>query len=99
MILTYDIRGIQKAIFAVPKLRCIIGASERIAEFDDIVRAEFGNRCIYAGGGGGAVELTPAEIEPCTANLTRRAHQNGLDLRIGVGDSLSQAKSDDRLYP
>ncbi|MCM2371071.1 Cas10/Cmr2 second palm domain-containing protein [Aporhodopirellula aestuarii] len=99
MILTYDIRGIQKAIFSVPRLRCIIGTSETIAEFDGSVKAEFGERCIYAGGGGGAIELTQDEIDPCIETLTQRSQGLGLDLRIGTGDSLSEAKSKDRLYP
>jgi len=99
MVLTYDIRGIQKAIFAVPKLKCIVGASEQIAGFDHAVHAEFGSRCIYAGGGGGAVELPADEIARSTRVLTERAHQLGLDLRVGTGDSLSEAKANDRLFP
>ena len=39
--LSYDIRGIQQIIFAVPNLRCIIGASNLVAEFDQKIATWF----------------------------------------------------------
>ena len=31
---SYDIKGIQQFIFSVPRLKCMIGASGQIANFD-----------------------------------------------------------------
>ena len=57
MYLCYDLKGIQQYIFQVPKLKCCIGGSRQIDEFDrkEAVAIQVpGCRLIYTGGGKGA---------------------------------------------
>ncbi len=83
MFLAYDIRGIQSFIFAVPNLRCIIGASSLIAEFDANVRSHYGKqKVVYAGGGSGVLDLDQDEVKSAhknrsAANLIPIAQQTG----------------------
>jgi hypothetical protein len=102
--LSYDIKGIQRFIFSVPKLKCIIGASGIIAQFDE--RAEelatqFGAELIFSGGGRGVFECLRQEPVSQLANaLVASAHEVGLDMRIGSAESLSEAvQGADQLYP
>lgn len=62
--LCYDIRGIQRYIFAVPRLKLIVGGSTQIAKFDRRVGRKGycpGWTCIYSGGGRGGFRLDGAE--------------------------------------
>jgi len=101
MYLTYDIKSIQRVIFGVPKLKTIIGASGLIAEFDHEVQTFVRDgQLVFAGGGGGAFHLdNKAEAEMLRDRLLAKARDIGVDLRIGMSESYSQAKQDDVLYP
>lgn len=49
--LSYDIPSIQKLVFRVPKLKCIIGASSQVVDFDDFVKKTFPkSKLVFAGG-------------------------------------------------
>ncbi len=54
---SYDIKGIQKTIFSVPKLKTIIGGSAQIALFDDSINNLIdklgGVHKVFSGGGRG----------------------------------------------
>ena len=99
MFLSYDVRGIQKFIFAVPNLRCIIGASSLIAEFDASVDTKFSDNVIYAGGGSGMLNIDTAKLEEIKMYLLDAARKIGADLRIGTGVTFSDAKTNDELFP
>ena len=105
MYICYDIKGIQQFIFSVPKLKCIIGASGLLVDFDQAVEkmVEDDGRyeCIFSAGGRGAIrcdnEAFAQALEP---RLVQRAWSAGLDIRIGMEHDLSQAMHrTDRLYP
>ena len=56
--LCYDLKGIQQYIFQVPRLKCCIGGSRQIDNFDrkevvDLAK-QLGIDLIYSGGGKGA---------------------------------------------
>ncbi|MCO6454201.1 MAG: hypothetical protein J5I93_02695 [Pirellulaceae bacterium] len=101
MYLCYDIKGIQKFIFAVPKLKCVIGGSGLIAEFDKLAEELAPEAWIFSGGGRGAFECSDAAaVGELDKALVKQAHQRGLDIRIGVDRSLTRAAQHaDRLYP
>ena len=100
MYLSYDIRGIQRFIFAVPNLKCIIGASSQIADFDVAAKDHFGDLVVFAGGGNGILEVADEKVfEQARAHLIDKAHEIGADLRIGKGRSFSEAKVNDSLFP
>lgn len=103
--LCYDIKGIQRFIFSVPKLKCVIGASGLIADFDRKTVEEKANACgvkrVFSGGGRGAF-YCPNETaaDALAGQLIAAAHDVGLDIRIGKSASLSEAAHRaDRLYP
>lgn len=97
--LAYDIRSIQKYIFAVPNLRCVIGASELIAQVDERVANKFGDNAKYCGGGGGLLEADDeTQLEDMIAFIRAEAQEIGVDLRIGSGESPSIAKANSQLY-
>ncbi len=54
---------IQKFIFAVPNLRCIIGSSSQIAEFDESVRDQMSAEVVYVGGGTGVLRIRGSDEE------------------------------------
>lgn len=104
MFLCYDIKGIQQFIFSVPKLKCVIGASSIIAQFDENAKA-LGNRFsaerIFSGGGRGVYACEKPElVQELCKELVDEAHEVGLDIRIGTNPSLSDAvQNADKLYP
>ena len=100
MFLCYDVKGIQPFIFAVPKLKSMIGASSLIDGFDRH-EGEDESTLIYSGGGRGAfVCKDQEEAEQLRVRLVGKAHAVGIDLRIGMSDSFSDAAlRADRLYP
>lgn len=94
--LCYDIRGIQQSIFAVPRLKYIVGGSSLIDAFDregvDKIAKGTGAEKIFAGGGRGTFFCKDAG---CAANLSRQIrdgiHRIGLEARIGQGASPVEA--------
>jgi len=100
MFLCYDVKGIQPFIFAVPKLKSMIGASSLIDGFDEY-RDTSEPILIYSGGGRGAFQCKDLlAAEALRERLLERAHKAGIDLRIGISDSFSDAAlRADRLYP
>jgi hypothetical protein len=93
--LAYDIKGIQQFIFSVPKLKYIVGASLLIAEFDEDFKKE--NGVIFTGGGRGVFHTDSPEA--LKSELIKKAHEYGLDLRIGIAEKFSDAvKGADELY-
>jgi hypothetical protein len=104
MYVCYDIKGIQRFIFSVPKLKCVVGASGLIDEFDREAQQRGKNAgvdWIFSGGGRGAFSCSNAEAaEQFERQLVAAAHAIGVDIRIGLDDSLSQAAHHaDRLHP
>lgn len=98
--LSYDVRGIQKFIFAVPNLRCIIGASELIYQLDQEVAQAFMNEKQYCAGGGGLFCFeNEHQRTKCIDTLTKAAFEIGADIRIGIGESATEAKSAIEVYP
>jgi len=104
MYLCYDIKGIQRFIFSVPKLKCVVGASGLIDQFDRDARQrgeDAGGQWIFSGGGRGAFACPDADTAArLERQLVSAAHAIGVDIRIGIESSLSQAAHHaDRLYP
>ncbi len=101
--LCYDIRGIQQFIFSIPQLKYIIGGSLLIADFDRKIRAtpQDGIEPIFTGGGKGVFYVKEKEnIEHLQDELIKRAHNLGLDIRIGSADRFTDAMTAaDELYP
>lgn len=102
--LCYDIKGIQQFIFSVPKLKYVVGASLLIDEFDRKAgggEGVSGAEAIFTGGGKGTFSCNSEQIaENLREKLVKRAHENGLDLRIGINAELSEAtRHADDLYP
>lgn len=101
----YDIKGIQQFIFSVPKLKCIIGASGLIVNFDQaaegMAKSDAGYDYIFAAGGRGAIGCSDKRLADALEDrLVQRAWLAGLDIRIGIDNDLSQAMHRaDRLYP
>ena len=109
MYLAYDIKGIQKYIFAVPRLKYIIGGSLIIADFDKRTVAEEIKKAglspearIYSGGGRGLIEIDDNKQE-CAQTLLKAlieaAHGDGLSIRIGINKEKTPAPEDLELYP
>jgi hypothetical protein len=96
--LCYDIRGIQQSIFAVPRLKYIIGGSALIDGFDrhdtlEIAEAT-GAKRIYGGGGRGAFCCADDRQAQMTAEKVVHAVQAlGLDVRLGMDRNLAKATS------
>lgn len=104
MYLCYDIRGIQQFIFGVPKLKCVIGASGIVDAFDREWKEKRDPpvwETVYAGGGRGALACRDAEAaQHLRDQLVAAAKARGLDVRIGMNESLSVAAlRADQLYP
>ena len=103
--LAYDIKGIQSFIFSVPRLKCIIGASSQIAEFDQtfapgLAKQGIANH-IFSGGGRGIYQCGNEDAARQVAQeLIKGAHRLGLDIRIGIADEFRVAINEaDELYP
>ena len=104
MYLCYDIKGIQRYIFSIPKLKCVVGGSGLIAEFDRDARENGGPtraEWIFSGGGRGAFHCPSQDVaRSLERHLIAAAHSIGLDIRLGIDEALSQAAHHaDRLYP
>ncbi len=104
MYLCYDIKGIQRFIFSVPKLKCIVGGSGMIAQIDDAadgIAKEVGVDRIFSGGGRGVFRCTDEDLsKKLRARLLDEAHRRGLDIRFGEAAELSDAvQGADHLHP
>lgn len=104
----YDLKSIQRYIFAVPRLKCVIGGSVLVANFDQQQAAandpEGAIETIYTGGGRGAFfcqgDVPQQTARDLIARLVAAAHQSGLDIRIGKDHQLAQAAHHaDQLFP
>jgi hypothetical protein len=103
--LSYDIKGIQQFIYSIPRLKCMIGASSQIVEFDKFCEEQAKRdptiTRIFSAGGHGAFALSSqkgaATLEEV---LIREAHRVGLDLRTGIEKTLTEAvRGAVRLHP
>lgn len=99
MFLSFDIRAIQRFIFGVPNLRCVIGASSLVADFDREVAEYYEGKVIYVGGGSGMLLVDDTDVKATKTDLMDRAAKIGVDLRIGCAETFSEAKTSDKLYP
>lgn len=103
--LAYDVRGIQSFLFAIPKLRSIIGGSALVDRFDRETIPELakdhGWDLIHAGGGRGLFRFAgDADADAISAAVVREARRIGLDLRLGRAASLlDAAHCADHLHP
>ena len=96
--LSYDIRGIQSFVFAVPKLRYIIGGSATIDAFDRSViprvAGELGVTLLYAAGGKGTLCCSAAELSVLHERIRTEAHANGLDVRLATSPDFRRMEDD-----
>ena len=101
-------RGFSSSSTSVPQLKYVVGGSLLIARFDNELADAAANSArlpdtakIFAGGGRGTFTCeTQDDANRLGSELVRRAHQLGLDLRIGIDESLSEASHHaDDLYP
>lgn len=104
MYLVYDVRGIQKYIFAVPKLKSIVGGSLIVEEFDHKETPQFANQYgwtrIFTGGGRGLFySENGAKLAEFRKALIEKAHEHGLDLRLGEDESSEKMPEATDLYP
>jgi len=104
MYLVYDVRGIQKYIFAVPKLKSIIGGSLIVEEFDHKETPERAGKLgwtrVFTGGGRGLFySENGTNLKEFQKVLIDLAHQHGLDIRLGVDESSEQMPEATDLYP
>lgn len=102
---SYDIKGIQKSIFAVPRLKTIVGGSAMIDRFDAkiaVIANEYSDaKQVFAGGGKGILAVKTAEsATELIKRLVVEAHSIGLSLRVGNESSLEAAMIEaNQLYP
>lgn len=102
--LSYDIKGIQHFIYSVPKLKCMVGTSSQIHQFDRDLSTSIASECdaekIFAGGGHGVFRCVKSRARELSEKLLRTAHSYGLDIRIGVSEDFSDALNNaTHLYP
>lgn len=103
--LAYDVRGIQAFIFAIPRLKYVVGGSALIDRFDRdtvdrLARAHGWQRVASAGGKGAFRVRDAAEAGRIQERLVTEAHGIGLDIRFGRDDDYSEAaQTTDRLFP
>jgi hypothetical protein len=104
--LSYDVRGIQSFIFAVPRLRYIVGGSAIVDRFDTetaraVARELAGVERIQSGGGKGVFRLARADqAKELTERLVGEGRSVGLDLRIRESKTFAGLWSAaDRLHP
>lgn len=86
---SYDIRGIQQFIFAVPRLKYIVGASALIDEYDKSTIRKLSDGAdiqpIYSGGGRGLFSCANIHVaRGLSEKIVNAAHAIGLDIRIGI---------------
>jgi hypothetical protein len=99
--LNYDIKGIQRFIFSVPRLKCIVGASSLIDEFDQQAKSVDPVAYIFSGGGKGSFGCRDlSQLEDLKQGLIKLAHDKGLDIQFGMAETLSEAaRGADQFYP
>ena len=94
--LCYDLKGIQQYIFQVPKLKCCIGGSRQIDNFDRKEVVDLAEQMkvdlIYSGGGKGAFDCSNENERKNLENaLVAKAREFGLTIRFGYSDVYSTA--------
>jgi hypothetical protein len=94
--LAYDIRGIQSFLFAIPKLRSIIGGSALVDRFDRETVPELARQhrrdLIHSGGGRGLFRFErDDEGQAISDQLVAEARRIGVDLRLGTASALLDA--------
>lgn len=93
--LCYDLKGIQRYIFAVPKLRSIVGGSALVDTFDrqdapEIAARHQGVSKLGCGGGKGAFRCPDkASARALRADLIGKAHGYGMDIAFGIDEQSS----------
>ena len=97
--LCYDLKGIQQYIFQVPKLKCCIGGSRLVDDFDrttvqDLEKKHSACRKIYSGGGKGAFSGGKAELDALKKDLVKCAMEHGLTIRFGESEDYSTAATE-----
>ena len=101
--LCYDVKGIQAFIFAIPRLKYIVGGSVLIDQFDrDTIPklSSDGARCLFAGGGKGVFACDDATAETTKHQIIEEAHAIGLSIAIGQSKDYSEAaQCADRFFP
>lgn len=99
MFLCYDIKGIQRFIFSVPRLKCIVGGSALIDAFDS--KAHLLGGRIFTGGGRGAFRCVDSHhVVSLEDELRASAGEAGFDIQFGDDVELAKAaKNADRFYP
>jgi len=102
--LCYDLRAIQAFIFRIPKLRYIIGGSAIVDQFDRAEAAKCagpGVTHLFSGGGKGAFACDDGDaVTRVEKELVKRAHDRGLDIRLGADKDYSEAAhAATRLHP
>ncbi len=103
--LAYDVRGIQSFVFAVPRLKYIVGGSALVDRFDHEtapdLAAEAGCELIHSGGGKGVFAVADDSAgDLLQERLVEEGRRIGLDLRIGRDADFSEATHcADRLFP
>jgi len=100
----YDIRGIQRSIFAVPKLKYIVGGSSLIDKFDRETVPEIAKQLegelVFAGGGRGTLLCgSEQQARALSKRIVSGVHEIGLDVRVGHGTDPAQAATNFRTYP
>lgn len=101
---SYDIKGIQQFIYSVPKLKCVIGTSSHIYEFDnnvtEAISVDCGAERTFGGGGRGVLRCARSVTQRLSHQLVEKAHTLGLDIRLGVSEDFGTAiKFATKLYP
>jgi len=102
--LCYDVKGIQSFIFAVPRLKYIVGGSILIDEFDRVtiprLACDEANR-LFSGGGKGVFTCKSQMVaQGIKTKILAAAHDVGLSVAIGESDDYSEAaQCADRFYP
>lgn len=100
----YDVKGIQSFIFAVPRLKYIVGGSVLIDQLDreTIPKLAFdGATCLFSGGGKGVFACEDeAAAERIKNEILDAAHAIGVSVAVGQSADYSKAaKCADRFYP
>ncbi|MDA1230649.1 MAG: hypothetical protein O2856_07740 [Planctomycetota bacterium] len=102
--LCYDIKGIQTFIFAVPRLKHIVGGSVMIDQFDrDTIPGLRVNGAtnLFAGGGKGCFRCDDSSTADLVqAKIVSAAHAVGLGVAVGQSADYSEAaQCADRFFP
>jgi len=102
--LCYDVKGIQSFIFAVPRLKYIVGGSVLIDRFDrdTVPRLSFENSdYLFSGGGKGVFACSDDNVATTVkARIIKEAHAIGLNVAIGLSSDYSDAaQCADQFYP